>query len=356
MAVRRRPKPLLIFLVVTGSFLILLSAIYLFLTSPVDRSDHEKIDVVIPSGTGVRGVAQILKNNDLIRSEFLFTVTVKTKANIYLQASTYQFSRDMSMEQIIEELVSGNSYNPNTISITFKEGERITDFATEIANATNHSQAEVLNTRNGREFLTGLMKKYWFLTDSILQEGIYYPLEGYLAPDTYQFENKDVSITEIVETMLSEMDSELTPYKDKIANNVHYYITMASMLELEGTNTKNRKMIAGVFENRLHSNMNLGSDVTTYYALQYPMTSDLTTEQFATLNPYNTRAVNMGGKMPIGPICNPSLSSLKASIEPTENSYLYFVADKHGNIFYTSTLAEHEAKVQEIKDKGDWIW
>ena len=79
--------------------------------------------------------------------------------------------------------------------------------------------------------------------------------------------------------MLSEMDSELTPYKDKIANNVHYYITMASMLELEGTNTKNRKMIAGVFENRLHSNMNLGSDVTTYYALQYPMTSDLTTEQ-----------------------------------------------------------------------------
>ena len=60
--------------------------------------------------------------------------------------------------------------------------------------------------------------------------------------------------------------------------------------------------------------------------------------------------------MPIGPICNPSLSSLEASIQPTTNTYLYFVADKNGNIFYTSTLAEHEAMVQEIKDKGDWIW
>ena len=133
-------------------------------------------------------------------------------------------------------------------------------------------------------------------------------------------------------------------------------MTMASIVELEGTNTDNRKMIVGIFENRIKNNMNLGSDVTTYYALQYPMTNDLTAEQFSTINPYNTRATNMMGKMPIGPICNPSLSSLEASIEPTENDYLYFVADKKGNIFYTSTLEEHEQKVQEIKDKGDWIW
>ena len=152
------------------------------------------------------------------------------------------------------------------------------------------------------------------------------------------------------------MEKELEPYRSQIQDNVHYYMTMASLVELEGTNTDNRKMIAGIFENRIAANMNLGSDVTTYYALQYPMTSDLTTAQFATINPYNTRASNMRGQMPIGPICNPSLSSLKASIEPTDSNYLYFVADKNGNIFYTSTLSEHEAMVQEIKDKGDWIW
>ncbi len=356
MAVRRRPKPLLIFLIFLGSFLILLAAVYLFLASPINKNDHENVEVVVPSGTGVTGIARILKENDLIRSELLFTVTVKSKGDLYLKASTYLFSRDMSMEDIISELISGSKYNPDAIKITFKEGMRITDYASVISKATNHSETEILNTLNDRTFLEALSKKYWFLTDSILQEGIYYPLEGYLAPDTYQFDNKDVSVSTIIETMLDEMKKELEPYQAKIQGKVHYYMTMASLVELEGTNTDNRKMIAGIFENRITANMNLGSDVTTYYALQYPMTSDLTSAQFATINPYNTRATNMRGKMPIGPICNPGLSSLKASIEPTDSNYLYFVADKHGNIFYTTTLAEHEAKVREIKDKGDWIW
>ena len=85
--------------------------------------------------------------------------------------------RDRSMEDIISELVSGSKYNPDAITITFKEGMRITDYASEIAKATNHSETEVLNTLNDSTFLETLRKKYWFLTDSILQEGIYYPLE-----------------------------------------------------------------------------------------------------------------------------------------------------------------------------------
>ena len=128
------------------------------------------------------------------------------------------------------------------------------------------------------------------------------------------------------------------------------------MLEQEGTNKTNRKEIAGVFYNRLQKGMNLGSDVTTYYALQVPMTSDLTTTQFNKANPYNTRGPGMEGKLPIGPICNPSIVSIESSFSPSENDYLYFVADKKGKIYYTKTNEEHLQKVQEIKDKGDWIW
>ena len=119
MAVRRRPKPLLIFLILMGSLLILLAAVYLFLASPVDKNDHDDIEIVVPSGTGVTGIAKILKENDLIRSEMLFTITVKSKGDLYLQASTYLFRRDMSMEDIISELVSGSKYNPDAITITF---------------------------------------------------------------------------------------------------------------------------------------------------------------------------------------------------------------------------------------------
>ncbi len=128
------------------------------------------------------------------------------------------------------------------------------------------------------------------------------------------------------------------------------------MLELEGTNSTNRKMIAQVFYNRLNLGMNLGSDVTTYYAFQEEMDKDLTAKQFNTSNPYNTRAKNMNGKLPVGPICNPSISSIDASFNPTDNDYLFFVADKHGKIYYTKTEKEHLNKVAEIKEKGDWIW
>ena len=60
--------------------------------------------------------------------------------------------------------------------------------------------------------------------------------------------------------------------------------------------------------------------------------------------------------MPIGPICNSSDSSIEASVNPYQNDYLFFVADKHGKIYFTKTNSEHDQKVAEIKANGDWIF
>lgn len=354
--IKRRPKPLFVILVVLGFLLIMLSCVYMYLSGPVDSSNNTDIEVVIPSGTSTKNIGKILKEKNLIRNELFFSVYVKLNSKNSLKASVYTLRKSMGLSKIVNILTNGNNYNENVVTITFKEGMRLTDYAKEIASKTNNTYEQVIDVCNDKEYLNTLINKYWFLTDDILDSNIYYPLEGYLAPNTYQFKDKDVSVKDIVKVMLDQTDKELTKYKDKITDNIHYYITMASIVELEGTNTKNRKMIVGVFNNRLKSKMNLGSDVTTYYALQYPMTSDLTTKQFATVNPYNTRGANMEGRMPIGPICNPSMSSIEASINPTDNNYLYFVADKNKEIFYSRTLKEHEALVQEIKDKGDWIW
>ena len=232
-------------------------------------------------------------------------------------------------------------------------------YALQISENTNNTYEDVIAKVEDEAYLDSLISKYWFLTDEIKNNDIYVSLEGYLSPNTYEFVNKDVSVEEIFKVMLDQTEKELNPYKDTITNSkwtVHEYMTLASMLELEGTNTKNRKMIAGVFINRLNNGMNLGSDVTTYYAFQEEMKKDLTAKQFSTSNPYNTRASDMGGKLPVGPICNPSNDSIEASINPTTNDYLFFVADKHGKIYYTKTEKEHTAKVAEIKEKGDWIW
>ena len=354
---RRRPKPLLIILlIVLAVILFTMAGIWIYLSGPTNKNSDADIEVVIPTGTSTKEIAGILKEKDLIKNELFFQVYLKLNKVDSLKASTYLFKKNMNLEEITTMLAKGSTYNPDIVKITFKEGERFTDFCREIANNTNHTYEDIVLKVNDHTYLMTLINKYWFLSDAILQEGIYYPLEGYLGPNTYHFDNKDVKIESIIETMLDETSKNLETYKEKIQSDVHYYITMASMVELEGTNTENRKMITGIFENRLNQGMNLGSDVTTYYALQHPMNSDLTTQQFATINPYNTRSTAMMGKMPIGPICNPSTSSLEAAINPTTSTYLYFVADKNGQIYYTSTLAEHNAKVTEIKEKGDWIW
>ena len=64
----------------------------------------------------------------------------------------------------------------------------------------------------------------------------------------------------------------------------------------------------------------------------------------------------MAGRLPVGPICSPSNSAIEASVNPTDNDYIYFVADKNKKIYYSKTLKEHETTIKEIKDKGDWIW
>ena len=326
------------------------------LTGPVNRGNKENIEVEIKSGTSRREIGNILKEKKLIRSTLMFNVYIRLNSVNSLKASTYLFNQSMSLGDIVSELEKGSTYNPNLVVLTLKEGKRITDYAKLISEKTNSSYDEVIAIFKDREYAKELVNEYWFLTDKILDSNIYYPLEGYLFPDTYHFDDKNVEVKEIIEKSLDEMDNKLSKYRTEMSNDPHYYMTMASVVELEGTNTTNRKMIVGIFKNRLSSGMNMGSDVTTYYGLQKNMTSDLASEEFLKDNPYNTRAVSMIGKMPVGPICSSGLSSIEASVNPTDSDYLFFVADKHGNIFYTRTNKEHDQKVAEIKEKGDWIW
>ena len=160
--------------------------------------------------------------------------------------------------------------------------------------------------------------------------------------------------------MLDREDEILGKYKTAIDNSnigIHKAITLASIAELEGKTLEDRKNIVGVFYNRISNSLPLGSDVTTYYGAKVDMGDrDLYQAEIDSANAYNTRPMSSVGKLPIGPICNPSNSSIEASVNPDTNDYFYFVADKYGKIYYTKTMKEHEAKVAEIKQKGDWIW
>lgn len=346
-------KPIKIIIVLT-ILLVFTGVFYAYLISPVDKLDNTPIKVEVKRGASTKQIAKTLKEDDLIRSEILFLIEMKLNHHKSLKAATYTFDKTMNLNEIIDKLENATSMGE--VQITFNEGERITTFAKQIADKTDNHYDDIISTLKDREFAKKYIEKYWFLTDKILDNRIYYPLEGYLAPNTYDFTNKQVPLESIIETMLDQEAKELEVYKSKIQNDPHHYITMASITEIEGTNSTNRKMIVGIFNNRLKANMNLGSDVTTYYGLQRSLKEKVTSEEFAETNAYNTRSANMGGKMPIGPICNPSVESIDAAVNPTNNSYYFFVADKNRKIYYSKNSEEHNRTIARLKESGDWLW
>ena len=317
-----------------------------------------EIEVEIEKGTSTPDIAELLEKNKVIKNADAFKIYLKLNKKSNLQAGKYVFNNGTDDVEAVVAKLTGGDVQDDSVTITFVEGKSITDYAKTISSKTNNSMGDVFDLLKNEEYIDSLIEKYWFITDEIKNEDIYYPLEGYLKPDTYTFSSEDVTVEEIFNHILGYTDKFLEDYREDIENSgytVHQILTLASVIEKEASNVEDMPGIAGVFYNRLKSNMSLGSDVTTYYAYQIDLAeSDLTTNQINTYNPYNTRGPNMNGKLPIGPICNPSASAMKAAINPEENSYYYFVSDKTGKTYYTKNYNEHQKLIQELKSQGLW--
>lgn len=323
---------------------------------PVDRTTREDITVIVNMGTSSKEVIDTLYNAGLIKDKNMAYVYLKLHDEYVLQAGEYKLNKSMSLEDIFKKLNSGVLYKEG-IKITFVEGKRVPYFAKQISSSFSYSEEEILNKMSDPVYLEQLIKKYWFLTDAILTEGIYYPLEGYLYPNTYTFE-KEATIEDILEKILDNTEIVLNDYKEDILNSsytIHEILTMASIVELEGANSDDREGVSGVFYNRLESGWSLGSDVTTYYAVQVDMAErDLYLYELNDQNLYNTRSAYLAGKLPVSAICNPGKESIEAAIHPQKHDYYYFVADKNKKTHFTKSSAEHQAKIDELKSQGLW--
>ena len=232
---------------------------------------------------------------------------------------------------------------------------RIKSYAKQISEKFSYSEDEILGVWNNKEYLQELIDKYWFLTDDILNDKLYYALEGYLYPNTYQFK-KDASIKEITEKMLDTTGVFLGKYKSEIENSnysVHEILSMAGIIELEAVSNEDREKVSQVIYKRLNLGMTLGMDVTTYYAVKKDFSSELTKEDLDTCNPYNTRS-NCVTALPVGPICSSGLESIVATINPASTDYYYFVADKNKKTYYAKTQSEFNAIIADLKNQGLW--
>ena len=323
---------------------------------PVDSKDNTPIEVVIPQDSSVKQIGNILKEKDLIRSSTFFNIYVKLFHVNNMKATTYYLSKSMSFKEIIETLEKGNSYNPNQISIQFKEGYNMREIATAIDKNTDNTFDQVIELSNNNEFIDEMIEKYWFIDESIKNDKVYYKLEGYLFPDTYFFNNKSVSVKEIFIKMLDQMDKVLSKYKDDITKKnlkVRDVLIMASILEKEGKKNDFNE-IASVFYNRIEKGMLFQSCATAIYGVKKEFsglsTRAITSDIMQDNNPFNTYIV----KVPVGPIAAAGEDAIKASINPSVGDNLYFLSDNQGKTYFFKTYQEHQQKQRELMQKGLW--
>ncbi len=325
--------------------------------SPVSKNSEE-VSFKIEQGTTSNGIGEILKQENLIKSEFIYKIYVKMNKVNNMQAGEYTLNKNMKLSEIVKTLQEGPDKLQNTIDVTFLEGKNFRWIAKTIAEKTNNSEDSVFELLNDNEYIDTLIDKYWFITDEIKNKDIYYALEGYLFPDTYNFKNKDITVKEIFEAMLDQMEKKLEQYKDEIQKSgisMHRLLTVASIVELEASNAESRSTVASVFYNRVQKNMAMGSDVTTYYAIKVDMSErDLKQSELNKSNPYNTRGPNMEGKIPVGPICSVGIESINAALHPETTDYLYFVADKNGKVYFAKNVEEHDNNIKSLKQQGLW--
>ena len=346
---KKNKKLIVILSVIVG--LILVGVItFMVLLSPVSKS-KDIVEFTVKKGEGKEKIVENLKDAKLIKSKYATFIYIVLSGKKNLQAGSYEFSRNMSVEDIITSLSTGDVVNVkrDEVRITFKEGDTLKNFVTMVANETNIDYDEAIKKLSDKTFLKSLIADYWFLTDDILDEDIYFPLEGYLYPETYNF-YKETNIEQVIRKVLNVTNERLEPLKSKIENskyNIHELLTIASIAEKEANTNSDRAMVTQVIYKRLGLNMALGMDVTSYYGVQKEMTETITQLDLNDKNPYNTRVTTFIG-LPVGPICNPSLGSINAALEPADTDYLYFVADiLTGKVYFAKTNEEFNALVKK---------
>jgi hypothetical protein len=279
---------------------------------------------------------------------------MKAKSVNGLQAGHYDLSPSMDADTIIATLQKGGK--PIEVDVDTKltvvEGMQLEQIAQMVEENTPIKAADFLATANDASFIEELKSQYPSLISGLDGvEGLKYKLEGYLYPATYDY-IAGTNVKDLIKQMVGKMNLEYQKLKEDMGNtslSFHQILTLASIIEKEGVTDEDRKLISGVFYNRMNNDMPLQSDITVLYALGEHKEL-VTIKDTEVDSPYNLyKHTGLGP----GPYNSPSLSAIQAAIYPTASDYFYFVADiETGNVYYATTLEEHEALVAKYVNKN----
>ena len=328
---------------------------------PVDPNSKQYMTVQIPDGSNVQEIGSTLEKSGVIKNGLVFTLYVKYKNYNELKSGYYNLQKSMSVEDVIKELQKGGTPEPQEVTLanlTIPEGYTLEQIAQTVGQLQGDFKepltAEAFLAKVQDEtFISQEVAKYPNLLESLpaKDSGVRYRLEGYLFPATYTIK-ENTTVESLIDSMLAAMDKNLSSHYAAIKEKnltVNELLTIASLVEKEGAKTEDRKLIAGVFYNRLNLGMPLQSNIAILYAEgklgQNISLSDDAAIDTSIDSPYND--YTKVGLMP-GPVDSPSLDAIESSINQTKSDYLYFVANvQDGKVYYATTREEHDRNVQE---------
>ena len=286
------------------------------------NSGNEDLVVMIPKGSGVISIGQLLEERNLITDARLFRLAAKlTDKETGIKAGEYLIPANASMVDILTLLEEGKVI---LHAVQVIEGSTI---------------AQAMKIIESSDFLTGDLPAT--------------PEEGAFLPDTYHFV-RGTTRQEVVQKLKDEQSKLMDEIwaarqPDLPLKSKREAIILASIVEKETGGIKDDDLVASAFINRLNKGMRLESDPTIIYGISkgerltrtvkgVEVQRGLFRSEIDRVTPYNTYQID---GLPPTPICNPSAAALKAVLQPAQTDYLFFVADGLGGHAFSKTYREH---------------
>ena len=291
-------------------------------------------DYYVSKGSSFSKIAYDLSKEKIISFPKLFILYSNFLNMTHtIKYGTYHFTDNDYPISILNKLVSGDTV---LMKVTLPEGLNI------------YQMAEKLEG-----YFPSIHKDQWlhyFAEPSLIQilelKASLQNIEGFLFPETYFFDphpDPEFMVKNILTMFKKNVTSALFDKAKAMGLSPIQFITLASIIEKETSIESERKMVAGVYWNRIKKHMKLQADPTVIYGIWPRYNGSLTKKDLVTPTPYNT--YTMYG-LPPGPIANPGLNSILATLEPAKTEAIFFVATGHGGHIFTKTLKEHNMAVR----------
>jgi UPF0755 protein len=309
--------------------------VFLYGVTPGPESEDSWAVVVIPRGSSIRAIGDILADNQVVAADIRFVLLAKLSGyGGRVQAGEFRVDTGRTPLEVLKTLVAAK---PIQYSITIPEGLRASEIAAIFSEGGWLEPQSFASLVADKEFLA---KQGLAGLDS---------LEGYLFPDTYILTRNLHGSEKIIALMVGRFNQVWTEITARLEEKPdrEKTVILASIVEKETGSAAERPLIAGVFRNRLQLGMKLQSDPTVVYGLEN-FTGNITRTDLQTPTPFNTYTTS---GLPAGPICSPGRQAMLAVLYPAQTKDLYFVSKNDGTHHFSETLAEHNNAVQKYQRK-----